>query len=84
MCETVEAEVKAEALAPTELNGAAAVTQAKPSDVSFKGEGKRRVCAAFEADMRGERQIGKACAQEVAAGNGGPWRRRPGMCVVRA
>ena len=52
MCETVDAEVKTEALALTELNEAAAVTQMKPSDVSFKGEGKRRVCAAFEAGVR--------------------------------
>lgn len=62
MCETVDAEVKTEALALTELNEAAAVILAKLSDVSFKGEGERRVCAAFEADVRGERQIGKACA----------------------
>ena len=84
MCETVDAEVKTEALALTELNEAAAVTQMKLSDVSFKGEGKRRVCAAFEADVRGEQQIGQACAQEVAAGNGGPWRQQPGTCVVHA
>ena len=35
MCETVDAEVKTEALALTELDEAAAVTQMKPSDVSF-------------------------------------------------
>ena len=52
--QTIDTEDKRDARALTELNEAAAVTQAKLSDVSFKGRGKRRVCGTLEADVRGE------------------------------
>ena len=41
---TIDTEDKRDTWVLTELNEAAAVTQAKLSDVSFKGRGKRRVC----------------------------------------
>ena len=52
--QTIDTEDKRDARALIERYEAAAVTQAKLSDVSFKGGGKRRVFMTLEADVRGE------------------------------
>jgi hypothetical protein len=52
--QTIDTEDKRDARALTELNEAAAVTQARLSDVSFKGGVKLGVCGTLAADVRGE------------------------------